>query len=337
MKQRILILLLILLLPSAVMAATIEHVEYYFDIDPGFGLGTAVTILSNSEIAPSFNANLTGLATGHHILYVRVKDSDNNWSLSYAHPFYKFELPTSDITEVEYFIDTDPGLGGGTAVAITSGPNITHNFSVSLSSVLNGFHVLYVRVKDANNNWSICQSHPFYKANVQAPPANLVTGEYFIDNDPGLDNGTPINFPPSNSIEVYFMASLSGLSNGAHTLYVRTKDNNGQYSLTHVFPFEADSSAFNVDGDGMNDSWEMTYFGNLFHDGTADTDDDGLTDLEEYQNNTVPTDNDTDGDGIQDGTELGVTLADVGPDTDLNLFIPDADPHHNNRPNQNRH
>ncbi len=45
------------------------------------------------------------------------------------------------------------------------------------------------------------------------------------------------------------------------------------------------------DGDGMDDDWEMTYFGDLSHDGTADTDGDGLTDLQEFLAGTNPTDN----------------------------------------------
>lgn len=45
------------------------------------------------------------------------------------------------------------------------------------------------------------------------------------------------------------------------------------------------------DHDGMDDDWEMTYFGDLSHDGTADTDGDGLTDLQEFQAGTNPIDN----------------------------------------------
>lgn len=45
------------------------------------------------------------------------------------------------------------------------------------------------------------------------------------------------------------------------------------------------------DHDGMDDDWEMTYFGNLTHDGSADTDGDGLTDLQEFQAGTNPINN----------------------------------------------
>jgi hypothetical protein len=58
------------------------------------------------------------------------------------------------------------------------------------------------------------------------------------------------------------------------------------------------------DGDSMPDSWEITHFGNLTHDGTADTDGDGLTDLQEYQNSTDPNDSDSDDDRYSDGEEV---------------------------------
>jgi hypothetical protein len=42
------------------------------------------------------------------------------------------------------------------------------------------------------------------------------------------------------------------------------------------------------DGDGLPDDWEVTYFGDLTHDGSGDTDGDGLSDLAEYKAGTNP-------------------------------------------------
>jgi hypothetical protein len=43
------------------------------------------------------------------------------------------------------------------------------------------------------------------------------------------------------------------------------------------------------DGDGMDDDWEMAYFGTLSRDGTGDFDGDGQTDLQEFLAGTDPT------------------------------------------------
>jgi hypothetical protein len=43
------------------------------------------------------------------------------------------------------------------------------------------------------------------------------------------------------------------------------------------------------DGDGMDDDWEVAYFGNLARDGTGDFDGDGATDLQEFLAGTDPT------------------------------------------------
>lgn len=43
-----------------------------------------------------------------------------------------------------------------------------------------------------------------------------------------------------------------------------------------------------TDGDGLPDSWEKQHFGDLSHSGELDSDQDGYTDFEEYQNQTDP-------------------------------------------------
>ncbi|MFC1856590.1 DUF1566 domain-containing protein [Thermodesulfobacteriota bacterium] len=83
-----------------------------------------------------------------------------------------------------------------------------------------------------------------------------------------------------------------------------------------------------IDSDGMSDNWELTNFGDLTHDGTADSDLDGLTDLEEFQNSTNPNDNDSDADNMTDGWEMNNSL---DPNSDDSSNDPDGDKFTNGR------
>src|SRR6185503_9613825 len=44
-----------------------------------------------------------------------------------------------------------------------------------------------------------------------------------------------------------------------------------------------------TDGDGIDDDWEVAYFGNLSRNGSGDFDGDGQTDLQEFLAGTDPT------------------------------------------------
>jgi uncharacterized repeat protein (TIGR01451 family) len=62
------------------------------------------------------------------------------------------------------------------------------------------------------------------------------------------------------------------------------------------------------DSDGMDDDWETLHFSNLSRVGTADYDNDELTDLAEYQAGTNPKLKDSDSDGMPDGWEAQYDL-----------------------------
>ena len=72
------------------------------------------------------------------------------------------------------------------------------------------------------------------------------------------------------------------------------------------------------DNDGLPDSWELNYGLNPLSasDANTDADDDGLTNLQEYQLSTLPNNDDTDGDGLLDGQEVNLGSDPFQSDTD---------------------
>lgn len=67
---------------------------------------------------------------------------------------------------------------------------------------------------------------------------NIVQAEYFIDKDPGLGNATQVSLAvPSDDVTLNFSADVSGLPNGFHTFYFRSKDENGNWSALNTLTF----------------------------------------------------------------------------------------------------
>jgi hypothetical protein len=87
----------------------------------GPGNGTTITVSSPGDIV-NFTASVStaALSTGFHFLAIRVKDVNGLWGHYDKRGFYiSASLSNAaDITAAEYFFDTDPGTGNGTALSV---------------------------------------------------------------------------------------------------------------------------------------------------------------------------------------------------------------------------
>lgn len=223
----------------------IVKAEYFFDTEPGFGNGTDIPITPDfSIIDKSFNADVSTLTPGVHQMFIRVKDSRGVWSICNRNILFKPNDNSSntapDLVKAEYFYDIDPGFGNGTNIPITPGAQLLNvGFQSDVSALTTGVHQLFVRVKDANNKWSISNRTFLYKS----PPASrqfskIIRAEYFIDNDPGFGNAIP--YPMSGTgvaTDSIIAVNISGLSDGDHKFYLRTLDNFGKWSVTNNSTF----------------------------------------------------------------------------------------------------
>lgn len=225
--------------------------EYWIDTDPGIGNATAISVTAATDISNAVAAlNTTGLSNGIHRYGLRTKGIDGKWSLTNINEFLVdhnpgYATPPSAITNIvaaEYFIDTDPGMGNGTSIAITPGQNILNiYFSANTTGLSNSTHYLVIRSKNSNGVWSLSNVVPFLvSADFSYPDAPAATGnityaEYFFDTDPGFGNGTIIPITPGVDLaNVSFAANTSALSDGVHTLFIRSLDD---WSLTNFVSF----------------------------------------------------------------------------------------------------
>lgn len=162
------------------------------------------------------------------------------------------------ITQAEYYIDADPGPGNGTSVSITSSDSVDQNFSLNVTGLETGMHVLFLRTRQDNGLWSIPEKRHFYVMDtttkvVEELDRNIYAAEYFIDEDPGAGNGTAISFTSTKTVDQNFSLTLTDQAPGIHYLFLRTLQDDGLWSIAKRVPFfvmdtvSKDAIVFNTD------------------------------------------------------------------------------------------
>ena len=237
--------------------ATLQNIiaaETFIDTDPGIGLATAVPVTAGLNISnAAATINLTGLSNGIHHLYLRTKNAEGKWSITATkdflydfNPVYQTNTAAQHIIAAEYFIDTDPGIGAATPIALTAAVNISDvPVAVNTASLTNGVHRLYIRTKSAEGRWSLVNIKDFivdFDFAYPAPPAavqNIVAAEYFINTDPGPGNGTAIPITAATDISNIAVAVNTSSLSPATTnhLFIRTKNAAGHWSIANEKTF----------------------------------------------------------------------------------------------------
>ncbi|NOZ74168.1 MAG: hypothetical protein GXO90_02160, partial [FCB group bacterium] len=103
--------------------AEITALEYFIDTDLGTGAGNALSVTPGVSVDENLVIPLSGLAQGFHYLGIRARDDDGGWSLTTLKSFLSAKKGTN-VRTLEYFIDTDPGIGSAHALSVTSGADV---------------------------------------------------------------------------------------------------------------------------------------------------------------------------------------------------------------------
>lgn len=179
---------------------------------------------------------------------------------------------SQSISSVEYFFNTDPGVGNGTALAVNSNTGaLTQTFTISTSTLSEGFNNLYLRTQNSNGNWALYDRELFYLKSFNT--LTISAAEYFFDTDPGVGNANALSVD-SNTGELTqaYTITTGSLSVGFHSFYLRTQDSDGNWSLydrqiiyIKDFDFSSDeviSAEYFIDSDPGIGNGTSIVFGN---------------------------------------------------------------------------
>ncbi|MBX7053090.1 MAG: T9SS type A sorting domain-containing protein [Flavobacteriales bacterium] len=214
--------------------ATLNAVEYFFDDDPGFGEGIQIAI-SGEQLDASFDLNLTGLSNGIHVLYIRVRDGDNQWSLYDKKIIHVVGSSMQELVDAEFFFNDDPGFGNGNTIDLSDLAGDT-DYQLPVGNLSTGVHALYFRVKDAKGIWSLYDKEIIVITN-PVGPNDLVQAEYYFDTDPGQGLATPLIIPQQAIVDGDFQIDIPGNLTGTHTVCIRVKNGEGLWSAVSCQTF----------------------------------------------------------------------------------------------------
>lgn len=208
----------------------ITRIEYSWDRDVVPGTGIDIPFTPGSAVDLTQNLPTDGLTTGIHTLYLRVL-STNHHSLTYTRSF--FITPAAhEVNAIEYFFDTDPGVGNGNRIAASiSNGQLAKSFDVDTDGLSDGVHKIGLRTL-TDGTWSATYYRQFL---IRTVTDNYITRlEYFWDTDPGAGNGYVVDITPGEEVTIGFEADMFGLSEGNHSLGLRAQSATGGWSTTSI-------------------------------------------------------------------------------------------------------
>jgi hypothetical protein len=199
--------------PTVAAIPNLNKAEYYFDTDPGYGLGVNVPIATPATNLTNLNllADASALTSGQHRIFVRVRDASGKWSQVLSRSFaksgcnnspnYAADQPTASYTGSGISAAASEQIFSGSAVTASSGVFFNNYYTQvdlgastlrTLSQValnlqnVNGTAVSYTLTVEASGNlttWSTIDTYTATLPANQTTPINVVRTLATVQNN----------------------------------------------------------------------------------------------------------------------------------------------------------
>lgn len=216
----------------------VYRIEYSWDKAAALGQGESLNFTPGNAIDLTEKLSTVSLSAGMHTLYIQALTEDHH-SSTYSRSFYVIPTPHA-VKAIEYFFDTDPGVGHATQMAAaTTGDSLKMAFSIDTEGLEDGVHHIGIRTL-TDGTWSSTYYRQFL---VSSTVDNYITRvEYFWnDDDPGYGKAHTVDITPGEEVTVDFEADMTSLGKGPHRLGLRAQTGSqgwsNNYFVTDI-PFE---------------------------------------------------------------------------------------------------
>ena len=218
MHRRIVYIIALLLIAQLAVGQTVGRYEYWVDNDytgktTGYGTQADGTL--------NLSVDMNSLNVGPHFLYFRAYNSNGQVSKINQWLFFRPASPevAPGLSGFEYWIDND--YAGRTR---TLSGNTTQSFTIDVSEIAPGAHLLYYREANQAGIYGQIKSLLFYISPDSETVSGLSGFEYWIDNDYAGRTRTS-----SGNATQSFTVDVSDIAPGMHFLFFREMNQAGIY------------------------------------------------------------------------------------------------------------
>ena len=225
---------------------TISGAECFIDSDPGAGQGTSLNVTLSNGTATATGSNLAtnGLSAGFHIIYSRFYADNYGWGAPRGVPFIiTSTTPANSITAAEYFIDSDPGVGQGTALTLGgTTTQVSLNEQIDLTDETAGLHSISIRLFSPEAGWGSPRS-ALFNVSSETAVTFIQAAQYFIGDEPGNSEIVNVTSPADGTFdELNEALSLQNIpipdgAMGLQTVGVRFQRADGEWSAWRTSQF----------------------------------------------------------------------------------------------------
>jgi Secretion system C-terminal sorting domain len=237
--------------PAPAAVSNIVKAELFSgNIDPDFGNATNLPVPNTTDVTvTNVTVTIPSLPNGVQTFYLRTLDATGKWSITNYKNYFvggvnypPAPIAENNIVNAEVFAgNADPGIGNATPLVLPTGIDVTAtNTTVTIPALSNGVQTFYLRTLDATGKWSITNYQNYFVGGFGYPAApaalsNIVKAEYYTGaTDPGIGSASPLPIPTGTDVTTGTVnITIPALANGNQSLFIRTLDANGKWSVTN--------------------------------------------------------------------------------------------------------
>lgn len=214
-------------------AGVLSGVEYWVNTDPGRGNATAIPFTAG-QTAFTLDVETAGLEPGFYTVGVRARYGDV-WSQTYTHRFFiaSAKPGATDLSAVEFWVDTDPGEGNALPLTFTAGQKEFALDVEQIDTLSAGFHTVGIRAR-YGDVWSQTYTHRFFRTEKKVVETHIEAIEAYWDADTTHVAAIPFVQIGNEAVIDGFDLQTDTLSYGIHYLYIHAKAN-GVWSILNRY------------------------------------------------------------------------------------------------------